>query len=39
MSHILAYHMSYAASAITIGAIIIPIYCWVKFATTRKGRR
>ncbi len=39
MSHFLAYHMSYTASAITIGAILIPIYCWYMFATTRKGRR
>ncbi len=39
MSSVLAYHMSYTASAITIGAIIIPIYCWIKFARTSKGRR
>ncbi len=39
LSHFLAYHMSYTASAITIGAILIPLYCWVKFARTPKGRR
>ncbi len=39
ISHILAYHMSYTASFITIGAILIPLYCWVKFARTPKGRR
>ncbi len=39
ISHILAYHMSYTASAITIGAILIPFYCWIKFARTPKGRR
>ncbi len=39
ISHILAYHMSYTASIIAIGAILIPIYCWVKFARTQKGRR
>ncbi len=39
ISHLLAYHMSYTASLLIIGAILIPIYCWIKFATTRKGRR
>ncbi len=39
ISHILAYHMSYAASFIIIGAILIPLYCWVMFARTPKGRR
>ncbi len=39
MRDFLAYHMSYTASFITIGAILIPLYCWVMFATTRKGRR
>ncbi len=39
ISHALVYHMSYTASAITIGAILVPLYCWVKFARTPKGRR
>ncbi len=34
MSDFLAYHMSYTASAITIGAILVPLYCWIKFART-----
>ncbi len=39
MSEFLAYHMSYTASLITIAAILIPLYCWVKFARAPKGRR
>ncbi len=34
MRDFLAYHMSYTASAITIGAILVPIYCWYRFART-----
>ncbi len=34
ISHALAYHMSYTASAITIGAILVPVYAWCKFART-----
>lgn len=43
MSSFLAYHMSYTASFLTIGAItygvIVPLYIWTAFASTRKGRR
>ncbi len=39
MSSFLAYHMSYLASGITIGAILVPLYVWCAFARTPKGRR
>ncbi len=39
IAHILAYHMSYTASFIVIGAILVPLYVWCKFARTPKGRR
>ncbi len=39
MIHVLAYRMSYTASFICIGAILVPLYVWYMFARTPKGRR
>lgn len=39
MFSFLAFHMSYLASGITIGAILVPFYAWYMFARTPKGRR